>query len=116
MLRPFPVVRIKGFLTPDGARLSLLTVRAPARARISVRCRGTGCPRRNWAHAVNLVHVLPFQRVLRAGVTLTIRVARRRYIGKYTQIVVRRGQAPSRRDACLFSSSPRPRRCPRSGT
>ncbi|MEA2281205.1 MAG: hypothetical protein QOK21_1812, partial [Solirubrobacteraceae bacterium] len=116
ILRPFPVVRIKGFLTADGAHLSLLTVRAPARARISVLCSGSGCPRRNWGHAVSLVHVRPFQRVLRAGVTLTIRVTRRRYIGKYTQIVVRRGRPPSRRDACLFSSSPRPRRCPRSTT
>jgi hypothetical protein len=113
LLRPFPIVRIKGFLTARGARVMLLTVRAPLGARISLRCEGTGCPRRRWARAAVLVHVRPFeQRVLRAGVRLTIRVTRRGRIGKYTSILLRRGRPPLRVDRCLYPGSTQPRRCP----
>src|SRR3954469_20435530 len=37
LLDPFPVVRVLGVLTPSGARLTLLTVRAPRDVRIVVR-------------------------------------------------------------------------------
>src|SRR4051794_2397712 len=37
-LNPFPVIRIKGALTPTGARVRLLTVRAPRGVRIVAHC------------------------------------------------------------------------------
>jgi hypothetical protein len=112
MLSPRPVVRITGRLTKTGAHVAALTVRAPRGAHIAVRCQGSGCPRRHWAGAASLVHVVPFERDLRAGTRIVITVTRRGYIGKHTVIVVRRGHPPARRDACLFPGSSKPRRCP----
>jgi HrpA-like RNA helicase len=114
-LRPFPIVRIKGRLTGDGAYIALLTVRAPRLAHIVIRCRGEGCPKRRWAHAVALVHARKFEhRLLRAGVRLKVTVTRRGFIGKYALIRLRRGRPPWRRDLCLFPGSSRPRACPAS--
>jgi hypothetical protein len=112
LLKPFPVVRIRGWLTPSGARVSVLTVRAPRHAHIRLRCSGPSCPSHALAHSLSLVHLLPFERrVLRAGTRLTISVTRKGYIGKYTRIVVRRGHAPARLDRCLFPGRANPRRC-----
>ena len=44
VIRPFPVVRMKGRLTARGADVQVLSVRAPRAAKISVRCRGKSCP------------------------------------------------------------------------
>jgi hypothetical protein len=112
MMRPAPVVRIRGRTTPGGARITLLTVKAPRGARISLRCRGRSCPVKRWAHTTAVIHVLRFQRVLAAGTRLTIRVTKPGRIGKYTQIVIRNGKAPTRRDRCLKPGSGKPRRCP----
>jgi hypothetical protein len=112
-LRPFPVVRIRGYLLPGGARVTLLTVRAPRLARIAVRCTGSGCPRRRLAMATVLVHLKPYERVLRGNVRLEIQVTRAGYVGKHTVIVLRRGKAPVRKDRCLFPGSSRPRLCTR---
>ena len=46
MMRPFPLVRIRGWLTSRGAMIEALTVRGPRGLSISVRCHGDGCPRR----------------------------------------------------------------------
>jgi hypothetical protein len=110
-LRPFPVVRIRGYLTPGGARVTLLTVRAPRLSHISVRCIGRHCPRRRLATATVLVHLKPYERVLRAGVRLEISVTRAGYVGKRTVISLPRGKAPVRKDLCLFPGVAKPRLC-----
>ena len=101
-LSPFPVVRIRGWLTTSGAKVTLLTVRAPRGARISVRCTGRHCPRRRYASATRLVQLKPYQRLLRGNMRLEISVTRKGYVGKRTIIKLRRGKAPTRRDLCLF--------------
>jgi hypothetical protein len=111
-MRPAPVVRVKGWLTSTGAHVTLLTVRAPHGARVRVRCLGTKCPQRRWARTTTLVHVVPFERRLRAGTRLVITVTKRGYIGKYTLLRLRHGKAPTRVDRCLFPGSSRPQRCP----
>jgi hypothetical protein len=112
LLDPFPVVRIRGFLTPAGARVQSLTVRAPARARVAVSCSGRGCPTGAWSHAASLVHLTPFEVRLRAGVRLTIAVTRPGWIGKHTVITLRNGRPPTRRDRCLYPGASHPRACP----
>jgi hypothetical protein len=112
LMNPFPIVRIRGRLTADGARVTLLTVRAPRGARIAVKCAGDHCPRRRVAVVAVVVHLRPYERVLRAGTRLEIRVTRRSSIGKYTRLVIREGQAPLRRDRCLMPGSSRPVACP----
>lgn len=112
MMRPTPIVRIRGRTTPGGARITLLTVKAPRGARIALACRGRSCPVKRWAKATVLTRLLRFERVLAAGTKLTIKVTKPGRIGKYTEIVIRADKSPWRRDRCLIPGSSRPRSCP----
>jgi hypothetical protein len=112
MMRPVPIVRIRGRLTGDGARITLLTVKAPRGARITVRCRGRSCPTRRWAQATTLTRLTRFHGTLRAGTRLVITVTKRGRIGKHTTIVIRRGAPPKRADRCLYPGSRKAVRCP----
>ena len=113
MMSPRALVRIRGRLTRRGARITLLTVRAPRGARITVRCQGRGCPARRRASATKLTRLTRYQRHLRAGTKLVILVTKRGRIGKHTTIKIRRGKAPWRSDRCLYPGTSRPTRCPR---
>jgi hypothetical protein len=113
-IRPFPVVRMRGRLTLSGARVTLLTVRAPRSATVTIRCSGRDCPRGSWtanARKKQLTRARVFERSLRAGTKIAVTVTRPGYIGKRTVFVVRRGRAPQRADRCL-SSRGRVTRCP----
>jgi hypothetical protein len=112
LLDPFPVVRIRGVLTRGGARVTLLTVHRPRDARTFVRCRHGNCPRRRLAVPARMTRLRPFERALRAGTRLEIKVVRPGWIGKWTVITIRRGAAPRRRDRCLYPGGLRPVRCP----
>jgi hypothetical protein len=89
-----------------------LSVRAPRGVTIRVRCRGDGCPRRKLARSTAVTRLRAFERHLRAGIRLEIRVTRSGFIGKHTVIRIRRGKVPWRRDRCLFPGSNVPARCP----
>jgi hypothetical protein len=110
-MRPAPTVRIAGIVTRLGARVTVLSVRAPRGAQISLRCTGDGCPRRALAVATSLTRLRAFERNLDAGTRLEIRVTRAGYVGKHTLIHIRRGKPPSRVDRCLYPGSSAPRRC-----
>jgi hypothetical protein len=110
-LSPFPIVRIRGWLTPTGARVSMLTVRAPRGSRISVRCSGRSCPRKRFARTSAVVHVTPYERVLRGSMRLEISVTRAGFVGKRTVITLRRGKAPARRDLCLYPGVRKAKSC-----
>lgn len=119
VLRPFPTVRIFGRPFASGVKISVLAVKAPAKAAIKITCRGRGCPvhaaRRlgvsRGRHAV-AVPFRRFERFLRAGVSLQIRVSKGASIGAYTRFVVRRHRLPLRIDSCLDRSGVRPIACP----
>jgi hypothetical protein len=113
LLHPFPVIRIRGRLTTTGARVTLLTVRGPRGVRIAARCRGRGCPRRPLAVAAAVTRLERFERRLRAGTRLEIKVTKPGYIGKWSIITVRRGRPPARLDRCVYPGGRRPVRCPR---
>ncbi len=113
VIRPFPVVRMRGRLTSTGARVTLLTVRAPRAAKVFVHCKGS-CPSRRWSRTARksrLTRVSAFERSLRSGTRITVTVTRRGYVGKRTTFVIRRGLAPRRTDRCLNSKG-RVTRCP----
>lgn len=112
LLRPFPIVRIRGWLTRTGARVTLLTVRAPRGARIATRCRGRSCPVRHVARTASSTRLRAFHRRLRAGTRLEITVTKADYIGKWTTIVIRKGRAPRRADRCVYPGARRPAPCP----
>jgi hypothetical protein len=112
LLDPFPIVRIRGRLTRSGARVSLLTVRAPRGARIAARCSGRGCPVRRLARTTSLTRLRALQRGLVAGTRLDITVRKAGYIGKWTTIVIRRDHPPRRKDRCVYPGARRPSPCP----
>jgi hypothetical protein len=114
LLRPFPVVRIRGYFAPNGARITLLSVRGPHSAQISVRCVGPGCPVATLALPSAPARLHPFERFLPAGTRLEISVARPGRVGKYASFLIRAHRAPLRTDRCLLPGRSRPTRCPAS--
>ena len=113
VIQPFPVVRIRGTALLRGARFTLISVRAPRGARITVRCAGLRCPRKRLKMtARGMTRLRPYERFLRVGVQLTIRVTRPELIGKFTRVEIRSGRAPLRRDRCLAPGSSAPVDCP----
>jgi PKD repeat protein len=115
LLSPFPVVTLGGRLTSNGARVTVLTVRAPICSLVTVTCRGRGCPARRASSYVGhkRLRLRRFERAYRAGAVITIRVSKGNAIGKFTQFRIRRHAAPARNDLCLRPGSSKGSRCPR---
>ena len=115
LLSPFPVVTLGGRLTSAGARIKLLTVRAPVCSLVQVGCRGRGCPARRASSYVGRkpLRLRRFQRAYRAGAVITVRVSKGRSIGKFTRFTIRKGAAPRRQDLCLRPGASVGSRCPR---
>ena len=112
LLTPFPVVRIRGSVTSLGARIALLTVRAPRGSRIEARCRGRSCPaRRVILRSARVTRVRALERNFRSGTVIEVLVTRRGRIGKYTRFRVRSGRAPARTDSCAAFASRSRTRC-----
>jgi hypothetical protein len=112
MMRPFPLVRIRGRLTATGVRLTLVTVRAPRGARVTINCRGRGCPARRQARTAVVLRMRRFEGALRAGDRLRVTVSKRGYITKVTTIRIRRGRVPLRLDECRYPGAKRTVACP----
>jgi hypothetical protein len=102
-LDPFPVVRIRGFFRRTGARITLLSVRGPKKAKVTARCVGHGCPVKSLTLPSANVRLHGFERFLHAGIQLQIRVTRPGRIGSYTSFLIRSRKPPLRRDRCLTS-------------
>jgi len=116
---PFPVVRIAGLRFATGVKVRLLSVEAPPGARIEIECRGRGCPDKLQSLLVTSTRVeavtvaFPrFERFLRAGIALEIRVSKTGQIGKYTRFLIRHGRPPEREDSCLEPAGTRAMACP----
>jgi hypothetical protein len=112
LLRPFPVVRIKGYFKPGGVRITLLSVSGPHSAHVSVRCIGSGCPVRKLSRTSAPARLRPFERFLRAGTVLQVRVTGNGRIGKYASFIIRARSAPLRTDRCLMPGQATPTACP----
>jgi hypothetical protein len=103
-LHPFPVVRIRGFFARTGARITLLSVRGPEKAQVSVRCVGRRCPAKSLTLPTAHVRLHRFERFLHAGIQLQIRVTRPGRIGSYTSFLIRARRPPLRTERCLTTS------------
>jgi hypothetical protein len=115
LLDPFPIVRIRGLLTPAGARITLFTIRVPSSVSVEVRCRGVSCRQQGFTGRTSdqsLIRLRRFERPLRAGTRLSIKVTQAGRIGKWTTIVIRRGAAPKRSDRCAYPNARVPAPCP----
>src|SRR5918999_1689072 len=115
LMSPYPVVRLAGRLTPEGARVRLLSVsRAPKCAVVAVSCRGGSCPAKRVSSFTGrgALRIRRFERRLRAGTVLTVRISKGDSIGKLTRFRIRSGKAPRRRDRCLRPGETRESACP----
>jgi hypothetical protein len=122
LMSSFPVVRMVGKATRTGARISRFTVEAPVGARVEVRCRGGGCPRRGQIRKVRarskspkptrLLRFRRFERRLKARAAVRIFITKPGAIGKYTSFRIRKGNSPKRRDLCMLPGARLPSRCP----
>ena len=112
LLRPFPVVRIRGYFKRGGVRVTLLSVNAPRSAHITARCVGQGCPLRTLSLASAPARLRPFERFLPTGTVLQVRVTSAGRIGKYASFLIRARSAPLRRDLCLMPGRSKPAACP----
>jgi hypothetical protein len=112
LLRPFPVVRIRGYFKRGGVRVTLLSVNAPRSAHITARCVGQGCPVRTLSLASAPARLRPFERFLPTGTVLQVRVTSAGRIGKYASFLIRAHSAPSRTDLCLMPGRAKPAVCP----
>ena len=113
-LTPFPVLVVVGRLRGSRTQITEFVVRAPRRARVSVRCKGKRCPFRLVRGQMGKRKRLRFrraQRTFRAGQVLEIRVTGRNRIGKFTRLSFRRSRAPRRSDLCLSPATTAPRPC-----
>ncbi len=124
-ISPFPVVSMFAAVGDRGTKIQELVVRAPAGARIRVRCRGRGCPFRSFvrkatsppaadvnAHAVRIIRFHRFRgHLLRPGTLIEVRVTKRGEVGKFTRFRIRKGKPPKRTDRCLAPGAKHPARC-----
>jgi hypothetical protein len=117
LLTPFPIIRLRGAADKRGVRISLLSVRAPVAATVSIYCTGPSCPRRRVVITAGkaLVRARKFEkRLLRNGTTLKIYVTKPGFVGKYTRFRLLKSRLPQRVDRCVTKPGTKPRPCPES--
>jgi hypothetical protein len=112
LLRPFPIVRIRGYFKSGGVRVTLLSVNAPRSSHVAARCVGKGCPVRSVSVASAPARLRAFERFLTAGTVLQVRVTSAGRIGKYVSFRIRAHSAPLRNDLCLMPGKTKPAACP----
>jgi hypothetical protein len=114
LLTPFPIVRLRGSSDRRGVRISLLTVRAPRGATVTIYCSGKSCPRRRATIIAGaaLVRARQFEKRMRGGTILRIYVTKPGFVGKYTRFRFRTNRIPMRADRCARTPGGAPRSCP----
>jgi PKD domain len=115
LLSPFPIVRLLAAPTSAGTDIQMLSVRAPRKARVLVRCHGKACPVSRLYKVVRRrpVRFRAVERLLPPGVVLDVLVRRGDRIGKFTRFRLRRNRIWLRRDGCLWPDTNRMAPCPK---
>ena len=99
--------RVTGRLT----RVLKLTVTGvPRGARVSLKCRGRGCPKSKRLKGRTVKLAKRFRKRLRAGALIEVRVTKSRYIGKVVRYRIRRGALPRSASLCLPMGAKKARR------
>jgi hypothetical protein len=119
-MTPFPLVRLAGLVYASSVKVTVLSVRAPVGARVTITCRGSSCPLRRSARRIaakggRTVQTITFSRLrnqrLRPGTVLEVRVTRAGRIGKYVRFTFVKARAPKRSDRCLTPGRTAPSAC-----
>jgi PKD repeat protein len=116
LLSPFPIVRMRGVIQNGAVRVQILSVHANRGARVEVDCIGRSCPMQRVVRPVRsgrrVVRFAMFERRLRAGLAIEVRVTQPGRIGKYTRFRLRSNAPPTRRDGCIRFGARSPSACP----
>ena len=112
-LQPEPDVRLSALIYSNGTRVTVLGVRGPRGALVTVRCGGKGCPVKQRRKKIKKgpVRFHNFERFLRPGIRLQIFVTKKGKIGDYTSYTIRRGKSPKRVNRCVSGARLKPVRC-----
>lgn len=101
-----------------GTRTRIVRLRVTARRgwRVSVRCRGQGCPRSSiirQASSSNPLRIKRLERTFRRTTTIEIWATRRGTVGTIVRYALRPRQAPLRTESCLAAGARTATRCAR---
>jgi hypothetical protein len=114
LIKPFPVITVRGVILANGVRLSLVYVSRTRGARAAISCGGAGCPVRTLTLRDGLRRARAFERFLPSGTELAFRVTMPGRVGKYMRLRIGSRRQPTRVDRCLMPGASRPVRCPSS--
>ncbi len=113
-MRPFPGVVIAGRLSGGITRVTEFRVKGPRGAKVSVTCSGKRCPYKR-AKTRTLgrksLRLRNLQVFYGSGAVIKIKVTKKGLIGKYTEVRIRKGRAPARKDLCLEPGARKPTSC-----
>jgi len=112
-LRPAPDVRLSALIYGNGTGVTVLGVRGPRGALVTVRCSGKGCPVKQRRKKIkkSSVRFHNFERFLRPGIRLQVFVTKKGKIGDYTSYTIRRGKSPKRVNRCVSGAKLKPVGC-----
>jgi PKD repeat protein len=100
-------VQMAGSVTGLFTRITSLVVTGPVGAKVKLSCRGKGCPSKAILATIGRrgsLHINRLERhTLRAGGKIIVTVSKTGFVSRRTEITLRRGQAPLRREGCLVS-------------
>lgn len=116
-LSPWPIVRIAGFASSKGTRITRLAVQAPRGSWVDARCRGSRCPihrikrRASGSRETTVIRLRALERWLPVGTRLFIRIGKDGAVGRYVSFRIRAKRAPRRLNRCLPPGDLTPVRC-----
>jgi PKD repeat protein len=102
-------VQMAGSVTGGFTRITSLVVVGPVGAKVKLSCRGKGCPSKAFRGTIGRRGSLRISRLerhtLRAGGLIIITVSKAGFVSRRTEITLRRGKAPLRREGCLVATT-----------
>jgi hypothetical protein len=113
LLLPDVVIDINGSVTGAFTTVKLLRVRAPGGTKVLVTCKAKGCPKKVSKRGKGrALRFKAFERRLRAGTKLTVKITKAGFIGRHATFLMRSGKRPKRVDRCVFPGATTARKCP----
>jgi hypothetical protein len=109
-------LNVRFFISPRSEKVTSFLVRTARRARVTVTCKGRGCPRRRTRRAnrrgtANFRKY--FRRKLRVGATINIRSTKRGRVGRWARIKYGKSGVRGRKGCLRRNSRTRRIRCPK---
>jgi PKD repeat protein len=107
------LVELRAAVYPRYTKVRGLLVRAPKGSKITVRCKGKGCPKliTKTAKGSKKLRFKKLQRKFKPGRKLIVTVTKNGFIGRQTRWTIRRRKAPLRQDLCMTPGAKKASSC-----